>query len=446
MAELADDWPHTRRWLPWLVASLLVMVYWVPFESINLPISLPINSELDRFVVGFVFGVWVLIAVAAPRFVTFRSAPTNQALYLFIAVAVVSIAVNFRQLAWDGDLTLAIKQLSLIMSYTAVYLVVATSIRRSEVEPFAKLLVALAIGTAIGTIYQYVTGSNPFFAIARVIFVGTRVESLTTEAIQLGGPGARPSITGPTAHGLADATLISTAVPFCVCFASIAARRAKVGWWVGIIVLLAGCFATGRKTALIVPAISFAVLVLYQPRAYARYLFAPLLAIGALLAIAPNALNILVDQIVHASQSSSTVSRTVDYGAVFPDISSHLLLGRGYGSFDPLKYRILDDQMLGWLVQVGVIGAVAYAGMVLSAVATVHAVASRAQTGADRMMQAVAAASVGYFVSNFFYDTFGFREAPYTFFFVAALGVVFAGDRMSPVRSDMSHPLEPATT
>lgn len=420
------DWPRTKRALPWLIAVLLVMIYWVPFESISLPISLPINSDLDRFVVGGVVLVWLLVLLSAPQFIRFRAAPINVGIYLFVGVALVSLAANVRQLAWDGELTLSIKQLSLIMSYLAVFLVVSTSLRPSEVTAFAYLLVALAIGTAIGTIYQAISGNNPFYAISRVLFVGTNVTSPAAAAASVGGPGTRPSITGPALHGLADATLISTAVPFCICFARSAATRwPRAGWWLGIVILLAGCFATGRKTALLVPACSFIVLVCYEPRAYVRFLVAPVVAVGALAVVSPHTLSTLGFQVAHASQSSSTSSRTSDYAPIVPDVVSHLLFGRGYGSFDPFKYRILDDQILGWLVETGVFGVIAYSVMVLGAVTTVHRRARFAVTNSDRLMQAVAAASIGYFITNFLYDTFGFREAPYTFFFVAALGVVF---------------------
>jgi hypothetical protein len=111
---------------------------------------------------------------------------------------------------------------------------------------------------------------------------------------------------------------------------------------------------------------------------------------------------------------------------------SHLLFGRGYGSFDPFKYRILDNQMLGWLVEIGVVGALAYAGVMAGAIVSVARVARRGVGSAKRLMQSVVAVSVGFFVSNFLYDTFGFRQAPYIFFFVAALGVACVSDPVAP--------------
>ena len=57
----------------------------------------------------------------------------------------------------------------------------------------------------------------------------------------------------------------------------------------------------------------------------------------------------------------ATVSdRTADYDAVRPDLWTHILLGRGYGSYDPQTYRVLDSEILGPLVETGVLGLLAY--------------------------------------------------------------------------------------
>ena len=422
-----DSWPHTRRVLPWLIAAFLVMVFWVPFDSITLPVSLPINSDLDRFVVGGIFLVWLIVLLGRPNAVTFRRSPLNTAIFGFLAAAFASLVVNLPQLAWDGELSLSLKELSLIISYLVMFYVIATSVRPSEIAAYSKLLVLLALGTAAGTIYQYLSGTNPFFVIAKAVFVGAHVQSSAAAVEALTGPGTRPSITGPALHGLADATLIATAVPFCVCFASAARnRRDKVGWWIAMVILVTGCLATGRKTALVVVACAFLVLILYEPGRYYRYIWTPFIAAGCLFIIAPHAIEKLFREVSNDS-SSSTASRTADYAPALPDIYSHLLVGRGYGSYDQFKYRILDDQMLNWLITIGVVGAGAYVLMIVSSVITVHRVARRPRRLEDRLMQAVAAAGVGYLSTNFTYDTFGFRQAPYSFFIVAAFGVVWAG-------------------
>ncbi len=433
-----DDWPHTKRILPWLVAGVLTMIYIVPFDSIYLPIHLPVNSNLDRFVLGGVFLVWLVVLLAGDSEIRLRRSPMNVAICIFVAICVLSIAVNLRNLAWDGELTLSLKELSLAVSYITLFYICSTSIRSSEVPPYAKFLVGLAVITAVGTIYQYRTGANPFFSIASTIFGSSHVGNATAEAAaaspSTAGISARPGITGPTIHALADTTLMASAIPFGLVFAAAAERRREIALWVlATLILMSGCVATDRKTALIVPAVSIIVLVAYRPMRFLRFWPLLVLAILGFDLVTPHALSRLVFQLTHAASGSSTTTRTADYPAVVPYILSHLLVGRGYGSFDPLKYRILDDQMLGWLIEIGLLGALSYLGLMAAAIASGHGLARRGEGIDQVLMQSVIAVTVGFTVSNFFYDTFGFRQAPYAFFFVAALGVACSsGYRLQP--------------
>jgi O-antigen ligase len=422
---LGGDWPHTGRVMPWTVAALLAMIYLVPFDSITLPVHLPVDSKLDRFVLGFAFLLWVMVALggtARPRLV--RS-PVNAAILIFLLVCILSIGFNLHSLAWDGELSLSVKQLSLAASYVVLFYICATSVRRSEVPAFAKLLVGLACLTAIGTIYQYRTGTDPFFTISSAVLGGSHVASASsvTAAAAQTSASARPLVTGPAQHGLADTTLMCVALPFALVFARAASRRRGQALWSAAgVLLLAGSFSTGRKSALLVPLASYIVLVMYDRR-HLRFLPYAVVLGGVASAILPHAISHLVFQLTHASSSSSTATRTSDYPAVVPYILSHLIIGRGYGSFDPHKYRILDDQMLGWLIEIGVVGAIAYLGLMVATVATVWRVARSGAAAERALSQAVVAVTAGFFLSNFFYDTFGFRQAPYAFFFVAALGV-----------------------
>ena len=440
------NWPRTTRILPWLIAFLLAMIYLVPFDSISLPIHLPINSNLDRFVLGGVFLVWLTVGLAGEGRVRLRRSPMNVAIFVFVLVCVLSIAVNLRALTWDGELTLSLKELSLAVSYIALFYICATSIRGAEVLAYIRLLVALGVLTAIGTIYQYRTGTNPFFSIAGTLFGASHVASAASQAASVSpaaaGTAARPLVTGPTIHGLADVTLMAVALPFALVLATYATRKREIAvWLLAAALLLGGCVATGEKSGLLVPFVSFMVLLAYGPRRYLRLW--PLLILGFVaVELLPHALSRLVYQISNAGSGASTQGRTADYPGVVPFVLSHLIIGRGYGSFDPFKYRILDDQMLGWLVEIGVVGAVSYMAIMAAAIASAFRVALHGAGIARPLMQGVIAATAGFFLSNFLYDTFGFRQAPYIFFFVAALGVACSGDyavsHPAPV-SDLDH-------
>src|SRR3954454_8854901 len=90
-----DDWPHTTRVLPWLLAAFTAMLWLIPFDSIQLPIHLPVDSAPDRVLILIMAGVWFASLVAPGR-----SGPRPRrslvlaAFLTFFLIAAASIAAN----------------------------------------------------------------------------------------------------------------------------------------------------------------------------------------------------------------------------------------------------------------------------------------------------------------------------------------------------------------
>jgi hypothetical protein len=64
----AGDWPRTTRVLPWMLAAFIAVLWVVPFNSIGLTVSLPIDLHFDRLVLPIIAGTWLLtIAVGGER-------------------------------------------------------------------------------------------------------------------------------------------------------------------------------------------------------------------------------------------------------------------------------------------------------------------------------------------------------------------------------------------
>ena len=55
-----DNWPRTKRPLPWLIAAFLAMVWLMPFDTISMSVSLPFDLHLDRIVLPFIILAWGL--------------------------------------------------------------------------------------------------------------------------------------------------------------------------------------------------------------------------------------------------------------------------------------------------------------------------------------------------------------------------------------------------
>lgn len=420
--------------MPWLVALFMAMVYLVPFDSTVLPISLPFNAGLDRLVLIVIAVVWLILSVGGKASPRFSHTIINLAVFAWVLLTALSLVLNLRDLAWDQELSTGFKQLLLAYTYLLVFYVISSSLAREEVVPFCKFLVILGVVSALGTILEYRGHVDIFSAIARAI-PGAHVHL----RVSVGGGvvGARHSYGGPAKHGLADATMLDAAIPF----AMVLLWRApgwlpKCGWGLALLVLLTGCIATQEKTAFILLVVTVVIMVALHPRRYLTWW--PLLIVAVLVtrAAAPHSISALRYQFKTLGSSNSTSGRTTDYPAVAPFLNTHLLFGRGFGSYEPHKYRILDDQMLGFLIETGAAGVLAYTAVIFAPVLAVYRAARRGLTLEDDLLAGIGVGCVAFFVSNFLYDSFSFRQGPYVFFILAALAAAGVGRRGSTLSAE----------
>jgi hypothetical protein len=424
-----DAWPHTSRALPWLLAGFLVMLFLVPFQDIRVPISLPFDAKLDRIILSGIVLVWLFALLAggrdAPRL---RLNTLTIAVLAFVAVAFGSVLLNAQVLANSGDLTLASKKLVLLGAYVMFFYVAATSLRARDVPGFCLLIVGLACVTALGGIWEYRTGVNLFYdSTAKLLPPGFSLLGETGDS-EFG----RPAVTGPTQHGLALTTVLALALPFAVVGIEKAwEQRHKVAYALATALILAGAVATLRKTAAVLPLAALLVLLAYRRREMMRLAPLGLVLIVVIQALSPGALASIRGQLQpeKVSGNVSTQGRTEDYDAVGPDIKAHLATGRGFGAFDSHKYRLLDNQYLGLLIEVGILGLVAYVVMLLAVMRVAHPVIRSHDPTRAPPALAASAGVAAFLVCNALYDTLAFAQAPYLLFFVAALAVASASDR-----------------
>src|SRR3954454_8609059 len=91
-----DAWPHTGRFLPWLVAIFMVVVLVTPFDSTELRVGgLPVDAKLDRLFIVVITVAWIATyfagGTAAPRW---RRSAIGFAILAFVGVAIASLLLN----------------------------------------------------------------------------------------------------------------------------------------------------------------------------------------------------------------------------------------------------------------------------------------------------------------------------------------------------------------
>jgi O-antigen ligase len=417
-----DEWPYTTRLLPWALAGFMAMLFLVPIDAIALPIHLPVNGTLDRPVVVALAMLWfaslaVVSGAARPRLKLGR---VHVAVLLFLGVCLVSVAVNGPALGDMNELTLVIKKLALLISYVVFFFIVASVLRPREVPRFAALMVFLGVIVALGTILEYRTHYNVFYTLWGKVLPVT-APNLLDQVDSIG----RLTVYGPTLQPLELAAMLAMVLPFAILGAIDAAtRRRRMLYAIAVGLLLAGGVATARKTSLVVPVAVILILLAYRPRQVLRLMLKLGLLLGVLVHfVAPAAIGGVISQLEpgHINSALTTTDRTARYDAVAPDVLSHPLLGRGYESYDPQKYRILDNQYLDLLITVGLIGLISYlaifGAMMLAAHTTIRGPDPRRSSlalGAFATVVAIAIASA-------LFDVLSFPHVPYLLFFVGAM-------------------------
>jgi hypothetical protein len=415
LATRDGDWPRTTRVLPWMIAGFMAMLWLVPFNVISLTTSLPFDMKLDRLVLPIIAATWVLSVAAggrgAPRL---RLTWIHAAVGAFVLLACLSVVLDARYLNKTLELDLSIKKLTLLVSYLAFFLVVASVVRRAEVRAFLTYTLVLAVICAVGTIVEYRFKYNVFYDLSHKLLPGFFNVGLPSSGLDDIG---RRNVTGPGEVPLEVVAMLPMALPIALVGLLQAARwRSRILYGLAACLLMAAAISTSRKSGLIIPLSVGLTIACFRPREVVKLVPLLVVLVLAIHVLSPGALGSVTGQLKANRLGVNTVSdRTSDYDAIRPDVWSHPALGRGFGSYDHTSYRILDSDFLGRLIDMGVLGLAAYVLMMVSVVATARPlIRSRHPTWAP-MALACAAAAVATLVAAALFDEMSFPHGPYIF-------------------------------
>ena len=427
MVGRAGDWPRTTRVLPWMLAAFMAMIWLVPFDSIQLRGSFPIDMHLDRVLLPIVAIIWLLSLVKggpdAPRL---RVTRIHIAIGIFLGVAFLSVVLNATSLNHTLELDNSIKQVPLLISYSSLFVMMASTVRRTEIRAFLTFTLALATICAVGMIIEDKTQYNVFFDLASKDLPSS-IFSVTV--LGSGFSAGREITHGPTQEGLIAATMLSMALVIAVTRiidAHLPRKRAMYTLVAGIVTV--GILVTQKKTGLIAPAAGVFTIGCFRRRELLKMVPVALLLLVAVLIVSPGTVTPLIRQFSPSqfgpNAPDTTSARDVTYDAIRPDVWTHLALGRGYGSYMPTGHRIVDSELLLRLVEMGVIGVAAFFWLGLSVVATARrTINSRHPINAPPALAAAAAAAI-FLAAGAMFTELSYPQVPYILFYLAAFVAV----------------------
>ena len=190
--------------------------------------------------------------------------------------------------------------------------------------------------------------------------------------------------------------------------------------------------ALGATAALVVMFVSWS-----WRRRHVVLLALPVFLLG-MRVVVPGVLGSVWSLFTHLGGDDSTRGRTQDYALVGKFIWRHPFFGRGFGTFIPSKYFVLDNQYLGSIIELGFVGLTVLIVMFVTAFFTARG-ARRRTSDPDRrdLAQALAASIAVAIVSFGTFDALGFpMVAGMLFLVMGCAGAMWRINRADePLRS-----------
>jgi hypothetical protein len=436
----AADWPHTSRVLPWAIAALITMFWLTPFDKIQLAMSTPIDLTLDRLVLPVVAAIWLIAFAAGPGAAPrVRITRVHLAICAYLACAFLSVVLEARYLNQTGELMLSLKKLPLLISYLSIFVIVASSVRRTEVPAFLTYTLVLSVVVAVGIIYESRFSMNIFTTWSDKLFPGPFEIVADIDGSGVDSLGRR-WIGGPAAYGVEAVGMMAMAMPIAlVGIMGSRSRMRRLLYGLAIVLLLAAMFSTQRKSALIAPVAVIGTIAYFRRRELLSLAPFGLVIVVLVAALSPSAVHNVIAQFTRSDASKvATVSdRAADYDAIRPDLWTNLALGRGFGSYNHETYRILDSEVLSRAIETGVLGLATFLVIAISVILLVRKTVSARDPRWAPAALCGAGAAVCLLVLATLYDVMAVPHGPCVFLYLAglAVAVVSPGMRDGPLPS-----------
>jgi O-antigen ligase len=354
--------------------------------------------------------------------------PVRAALLVMMACFLVSYVVAMSQATDPEELSTADIGLVSLFSWAGILLLTHDGIpSRDRLEVLVRRLVFAGGALATLGVVQFATGEA---WVDRISIPGLSVNTALTGVLERSGFN-RPA--GTAIHPIEFGAVITMILPVAVNVALTDRTHGIVRRWYPVTAIALAVVLSISRSAIVSAVVGLVVVSLaWTPAVRRRAAVIGTVFLGVVCLTIPGLLGTLTGLFTGISGDSSAASRTGSYAIAGEFIEKAPWFGRGFSTFLP-KYRILDNQYLGLLIEVGVVGLVSVIALFVVAASSARRMrALAADEPGQQLGQSLAAAVGAGAVGLAFYDGFGFPMATGTLFLV--LGLAGAGLRV--VRQD----------
>lgn len=369
--------------------------------------------------------VWFLTVMTVRAVERSSADPIRWAFFAFATACLVAYLVAVTRPIESIELSAADRGMLLVLSWGGV-LLTASDLLRSRAG-LTMVLRAISVGAAIAALVgliQYFTG-DPL--VTRLSIPGLTVNGSYTTIYSRNG---LERVAGTSTHPIEFGVVMAMALPIALHLAFHDTARSLLRRWTPVVLIGSAVPIAMSRSALIALGLVLAMVMPTWTVTRRRAGYAALLAgLGAVYVTVPGLIGTMTRLFTGLSDDTSAQSRVNSYDIALHFAALNPVFGRGFGTFLP-RYRILDNQYLGMLVEIGVVGLGAFVILLLSAVVVTRRVFTAvARTSPDRslamsLLATVAAAAAACAT----FDAFGFPQVGGLLF--AALGLLAALARM----------------
>ncbi|WP_431801930.1 O-antigen ligase family protein [Microbacterium sp. bgisy203] len=410
---------------PALLFLLAVSIMFIPARRYALPINIGFALEPYRVM------IFIAIICLAGAFLVnprrrWRPVAFGWPLGIFVATLVVSFIANGTRLVEAGLATTSLSAFVQLGTLVSVWFTVRQLLTSERTTiTFLTLLSWCAMIVAFFAVIERVTRVNVFWRLS---------EFLPLMMLRDGGEATRAGVNrayGSAQHPIALAVLLCMFIPILIYLAKYALyprnpMNRRIVYTVGTILVFGGIVAAISRTAVVVLGVMFLLGLIFVPRVALTSLVAavPLLVLAG--AVVPAQLDSMllsflnVDELVASQYTSAGMrgaGRLADLEPAMAEVAQNPFFGLGFGSRivtgDDANSFILDNQVLGVLMEAGALGVAGFAVFMLAPVVMLLFFALRraAERRHAMLAVAVAVAIAGYSASLFFFDAFGFFQS-----------------------------------
>lgn len=386
-------------------------------------------------IAGTGWWIWHQVARATPSRTT-RIHPVRWAMLIFaISIVASFVAGMMRPIAADEVSSSQLGLLAL-MGWIGVLLVAHDGpVSRARLDAVLEWLALGAGLVATLGILQFVTGR----ALTNYIVVPGL--TLNNALVSLGTRSGFNRPAGTALHAIEFGVVITMLLPICLHYAMFPRSHGQFRRWLPVLAIAFAVPISVSRSAILGVVVTFVVMApTWRPAVRRTAALVGLCVLTVVFVTIPGMVGTLVGLFTGVSTDSSARSRTDSYALAWDFISRAPLFGRGFLTFLP-KYRILDNQYLGLLIDTGIFGLAAFLLLLIAGIVAGQAARRRMTDPMDRdLAQALTASVAVALVSYALFDGFSFPMfAGVTFLMVGCAGCLL---RLTPLAGHRRQDLE----